>query len=126
MTVSELMSNALALMSENLSNGAFFNDFALQDVNLLLADLFELENSLREEEDKLTAIPTVTTFNDNLTYNDIVVRLIMPFGLARLFLLADDEYIKACGFEAKYEELKKKYMQAVFVTINDVYKDSTE
>lgn len=124
MTVVELFNNSLALMSESLSNGAFFSEFLIQNVNLLLADLFELENSMRDEETKLTAIPSVTLDTDNLVYSDLITRLIMPFGLARLFYLADDEYSKACMFETKYEELKKKYYQAEYVSITDVYSDA--
>lgn len=124
MTVIELFNNSLALMSESLSNGAFFSEFLIQNVNLLLADLFELENSMRDEETKLTAIPSVSLDTDNLVYSDLITRLIMPFGLARLFYLADDEYSKACMFETKYEELKKKYYQAEYVSITDVYSDA--
>lgn len=124
MTVVELFNNSLALMSESLSNGAFFSEFLIQNVNLLLADLFELENSMRDEETKLTAIPSVSLDTDNLVYSDLITRLIMPFGLARLFYLADDEYSKACMFETKYEELKKKYYQAEYVSITDVYSDA--
>ena len=61
MTANQLYRTTLAIMSENESNASSYTEFVIPNINVLLSELFDTENSLRAAEGQpiLTEIPQV-------------------------------------------------------------------
>ena len=96
MTANQLYRTTLAIMSENESNASSYTEFLIPNINLLLSELFDAENSLRATSgaDILADIPEIMSMTDELPYQEQLCRTVMPYGLATYLALGDDEYTK--------------------------------
>ena len=118
MTVNDLALVAVGLLGEDNAD-----DYqVIPNVNVLLAENFDLNNSIRvyRELDKLTTPQTVTSDEDVLTYEWEVLRVVIPYGLAANFKLDDDINI-ANSFRNQYAYWHDYYKKFEVVTIEDVY-----
>ena len=125
MTANQLYRTTLAIMSENESNASSYTEFVIPNINVLLSELFDTENSLRVAEGQpiLTEIPQVAQLTDVLPYNEQLCRTVMPYGLAVYLSLGDDEYSKAGFYDSRYQTSKLKYSRANYVAVEDHYSD---
>ena len=125
MTANQLYRTTLAIMSENESNASSYTEFLIPNINLLLSELFDAENSLRATSgaDILTDIPEIMSMTDELPYQEQLCRTEMPYGLATYLALGDDEYTKAGFYDSRYQTSKLKYSRANYVAIEDHYSD---
>lgn len=123
MTVKELYERAKSLMFEKQSSKDYDN-YYIPWTNVLLSENFDLENSLllRDGEDALDEIPTVSSDTDELPYHDVINYEILPFGLAANFFI-DDDLSKYDIFHTYYQNAQMKYMKGNEVSITDVYGD---
>lgn len=123
MTVKELYERAKALMFEK-SSSKDYDAYYMQWINVLLSENFDLENSLlvRDGEDELEDIPTVSNDDDDLPYHDVINYEILPYGLAANFFI-DDDMSKYDIFHVYYQNAQMKYMKGNEVAITDVYGD---
>lgn len=123
MTVKELYERAKSLMFEKQSSKDYDN-YYIPWTNVLLSENFDLENSLllRDGEDALDEIPTVTSDTDELPYHDVINYEILPYGLAANFFI-DDDLSKYDIFHTYYQNAQMKYMKGNEVSITDVYGD---
>ena len=128
MTANQLYKATLAVMSENESNASSYNEFVVPNINLLLSELFDAENSLRVASGAniLINIPEIATLNDELPYQELICRTVMPYGLAVYLSLGDDEYSKAGFYDSRYQVAKLKYSKANYVEVEDHYSDYEE
>ena len=125
MTANQLYRTTLAIMSENESNASSYTEFLIPNINLLLSELFDAENSLRATSgaDILTDIPEIMSMTDELPYQEQLCRTVMPYGLATYLALGDDEYTKAGFYDSRYQTAKGKYSRANYVDVSNYYED---
>ena len=90
MTGTQLLASAAALFND--TNSADYNTIALPSLNILLAETFDVNNRLRAAAGKalLTSILQLTALTEAITYEDKLVMMAMPYGLAEK-LIADDQ-----------------------------------
>lgn len=89
--------------SDREDYAVFWNDV----LNLLLAETFDLNNALRASVGKprLTEIPRVTTLDDEISYEQKIVRAVLPLGGAAYLFLEDEPQI--AGYYAElYQNMK--------------------
>lgn len=130
MTGMDLLKVALAILGKDTGATADYETAALIHINTLLADLFDVNNSIlvADGEAAKTDIPLLTDLEnediqDAARYADIVVRNVMPWGLARL--IGVGESYRNIGYVANtYEENKLKAAVYTDGTVTDVYSDS--
>jgi hypothetical protein len=125
-TVANLITAALALMGSDLTS-TDYNTYAIPSVNMMLADLYDVNNGLLESADGtlLTSIPAVTATTDTLTYDERLTRNVMPYGLARDLGRMDNN--PAVGaFTRLYDENKRRYTVGIPEDIEDVYGDTED
>lgn len=91
MTVQELYEQTKGIMFEK-SSSTIYDNYVIPNVNRLIRELFEENNSERMWNDKppLSKPPYVTQMTDELKYEDVYVREIMPLGLSAYFFIDDD------------------------------------
>jgi hypothetical protein len=117
MTAKELYESAKALMFEKKSSRDYDN-YYIPWINALLSETFEINNQLRvfNGKEKLAEIPSVSTEKDELTYEDKMLREVLPYGLAANFFIDDDV--------SKYDILHTYYQNSLFGCIRGIETDS--
>ena len=121
MTVLELYKTALNVMYEK-PNSKVYENYYKTHINLLLAELFDLNNTIRKRkgEEELTEIPFIEKDEDEIKYESIVLREILPWGLAARFCI-DDDLNKFSIYNTNFMNACFKYERAVVVEVEDVY-----
>jgi len=91
MLVSELYATTKALFFEK-ENSTIYDSYLIPNLNRVIRDCFDYNNNERMFNDKapLQSVPYVSTFNDELVYEDVYLHQIMPIGLAAYLLIDDD------------------------------------
>lgn len=122
MTAQELFNYTVGIMGITPANATSYTDTILPQINLILAQTFELENNNRRFLNLgydtpiypiLTTIPFLTSLSETITYQDNVLRNVVAFGVAQLLSLSDDDTIKAGFFESRYidgQRLESKFI----------------
>ena len=97
MTVKNIFKNALSLCGES-NTAPYLADFAVDWANALLAELFEVEQSIRRArgEAELSAVPEVAAAEDEVPYCEELLRGAFVFGFAAFICdLCDDRELAA-------------------------------
>lgn len=91
MTVQELYEITKGIMFEKPSS-TIYDPYLIPNVNRVIRELFNENNMERMWNDKepLSKPPYVSAATDELKYEDVYLRDIMPLGLAAYFLIDDD------------------------------------
>lgn len=120
-TVSNLLTAALALMGADLTS-ADYTAYAIPSVNLMLADLFSINNALLAlaGQAELTAMPSVSGAGEAVPYRDELTRNVMPYGLAR-DLGRMDANPGVGGFTRIYDQNKESFNAGVSQDMLDCY-----
>ena len=123
MTVKDVFTGALAVMGIEESDGADYKRTTVPIVNLLLWDLFDVNNSIRQSYGQvpMERAPVIADLEDEIPYEEGLVANTMPFGLAT-YLYAEENQSLASFFNAKYEEGKRRALRCIATVIEDVYK----
>lgn len=121
MKAEELYKITKALMFEKATSKDYDN-YYLDNINVILADTFNLNNVLREFKglDPLINIPTVTKKDDEITYEPELCSRVLPNGLASRFFI-DDDLSKFNIFTTYYENAKIETMRFIPSEVVDVY-----
>lgn len=121
MTVKELYELAKAMMFEKKTSKDY-DGYYKPYINILLSENFSLNNNLRINEGKepLTDIPLIELDSDEIPYEPVVCREILPNGLAMYFFI-DDDLSKFNVFNTNYINAQTKYMKGVDTSVSDVY-----
>lgn len=122
MTAQELFNLTVANMGMTPSNAQTLLEIYLPNLNTILADTFKLENNNRLYNDLpiLTSMPTVTSLNDVLTYQENVVRNVVMWGVARQLALADDD-VKSSTYSFQYTQGFNNESKVIHSDIEDYY-----
>ena len=121
MTVKELYELAKAMMFEKKTSKDY-DGYYKPYINILLSENFGLNNNLRINAGKepLTDIPLIELDSDEIPYEPVVCREILPNGLAMYFFI-DDDLSKFNVFNTNYINAQTKYMKGVDTSVSDVY-----
>lgn len=122
MTAQELFNLTVANMGMTPSNAQTLLEIYLPNLNTILADTFKLENNNRLYNDLpiLTSMPTVTSLNDILTYQENVVRNVVMWGVALQLALADDD-VKSSTYSFQYTQGFNNESKVIHSDIEDYY-----
>lgn len=106
MTVNELLQNALPLFAETDTSDADYQALTIPHTNMVLAETFDVNNRMREQAGKepLTEIPSVTALTDTIPFEDKLVRLALPYGLAAKLYFDEDNDGRLSMFLQEYAE----------------------
>lgn len=104
MTVYELLTTAAALFFE--SDLSSYTDLAVGFVNMLLAECFETNNRIRRRAGKAGLIkpPLLTTLQDTIPYEEGLVRLALPYGLAAKLIYDEQDSARFNYFLNEYAD----------------------
>ena len=122
MTVKKIFTSALSLCGES-NTAPYLADFAVDWANALLAQFFEAERSIRlaNGSKPLSTVPMLVTAEDEVPYDDTLVRGAFVFGFAALICDLCDDRELAASFRARAataaDTAAKAHEHAVF----DVY-----
>ena len=120
MTANDVLNTTLTLMFADLSEADDYKSPFISVLNLLLAETFELNNSIRLADglDVLTDIPEVSELTDVMTYEEGLCRAVLPFGAAGM-LMTEDNAAAAAQYKNKYEYEKANAYKAEYSVICD-------
>ena len=127
MTGTEIFYTALDLCGLRKENGSVPSDAgdlsqrALGLLNILLAENSSLDARIRKEEHEVISI---SALSDILDVTDIVACSVLPYGLARLLMLGEDDEL-AERMKSLYENARSsalRFGKAVTQEIEEVYK----
>ena len=121
MTVKELYELAKAMMFEKKTSKDY-DGYYKPYINKLLSENFDLNNNIRVNNSKepLTEIPSIALDSDEIPYESVVCREILPNGLAMYFFI-DDDLAKFNIFNTNYINAQTKYGCGVETKVTDVY-----
>lgn len=122
MTADAIFDIVLALMFAEASEKDDYPGF-LPILNLFLQETYELNNGLREWAGKepLPEVPFLTALTDEVPYEGIVVRLLLPYGVAGR-LATEENPSMAANFVNKYEfERERMAIKGCFEEVENVY-----
>lgn len=115
MTVRKVYQAALALMGDNEREAADYEPQVVPLVNMMLIELFDANNSVREQAglERLTEIPQAQELNDDVAYDLRIAGGVLPYGLAAKLSLEDSPG-KASYFNGEYMERRAQHAKAVW------------
>lgn len=121
MTVQELYQSALNLIFDK-PKSRIYDHYYMDHINSLLAEVFDINNSIRIKVGKseLTNIPFVTKDNDVIDYEEVVLRDILPWGLAAQ-LVTDEDLNKFQIYYTRYSNACNMHNKAIVAEIGDYY-----
>ena len=119
MTVDDGYKIALALIGET---GSDYDGVLMPLVNLLMAEMFAVNNSIRacNGENVLSEIPVVVNRSDSFVYDRALISEVLPYGLAAKLIIEDNRSLyNAMNYE--YCNRLEKYSRGVATVISDYY-----
>lgn len=121
MSVDTLFNKVLALMFSDASDKAELADSFLNVLNIILAECFDAENGIREEEGRplLAAPPYVADTQETIDYN-WRLEPIMAYGVAGV-LYSEDDITLATMYKNKYEADRSDLVKGFIRDVVDVY-----
>ncbi len=123
-TGNDLLKKSMSLMGEESKYKSGYTPFVTDIVNQLLAECFDVNNTIRQSAGKtpLLEIPTIEKETDVIGYEYQTVVNIMVYGLAYWLLFQDDEYDKANACNALYGQGKISYAKAAYADVENCYR----
>ena len=117
MTVRDIIRTAFAGEYEQVEGDPEANQFLIDVLNLLLVDCYQAEQNSREAngQELLTAIPTVTTLDDEIPYNDMLTRYALPYGVESKHAEQNLDQYRADQYRLMYEQAKHMAGEAVWL-----------
>ena len=123
MTVKECYEHAIALVPETFEDNPDMLSFAVFWCNILLAETLPYENAYRRTKKlpELEAVPNVFKEDDEIPFNERMVKAAFPYGMARWIFRENDD---VSGSHEYYQLYATALMEATpleVVEITDVY-----
>lgn len=114
MTVNDVYTAALSILSETPGNSETTASFAPLWVNLLLSECFPAENQVRKMNniEILEEIPTVSALTDTIPYQPVFLRPLV-YGLASFLYIDDDDDHRSTLFRNRYIEAVSEAAKAL-------------
>ena len=121
MTYGELLDRALGILEYSDRQGR--EKFSKEMTDLVLAELWDINNRLREEKGlpAFEDIPSVSSFEDEIPYEEELIRRDMILGLV-CRLSADEEDSSLHNFySAEYALAKREHRDRTEFVVEDYY-----
>ena len=102
------------------SDAADLQQRAVSLINIVIAENAILDSRIRKAEH---SVARITDLSDRIDCSDIIARSVLPYGLARLLMLGDDDAL-AADMNKLYTEARNNaisYGKAVIGQITGVY-----
>lgn len=128
MNALELFNYTVGIAGVEANNAQNFLPTYLPQLNIVLAETFNLENNNRLYKglSVLDAIPFMTALTDTIPYQDNIVRNVLPFGVLTYLQLADDEVLKTGFYQSRYADNLRLEGKLIRVDIEDYYGGTDE
>ena len=97
--------------------------YALPLLNLLLPELFDINNSILQAEgiDKLKVIPQLENLDDEIPYDERLLRNALPYGLAAKLVYDDNDMGKVGYFQQLYVNAVNSFLRIQPEMVVDIY-----
>lgn len=120
MTGNDILKISLDLMFETETE---YEKNAVSFLNIMIPELFETENLIRTAQNRelLADVPYVESLEDTIPYCDNLTRGAMPYGLASMIMMDDDDTSKAGYYRQLYVNAVNSYSRSVPGLVVDTY-----
>ena len=124
MTIKECYEHAVSLLPEKPEENPNMQSFMVAWCNILLAENFENENFYRAAEGlpMLSRVPVLFYAEDEIPYNEKLVKMAFPYGMARWIFRENDDVSASHEYYSLYVIASKEATPAIKDEIEDVYK----
>ena len=104
MTVNDIYTHSLSFLSETPEGDDYLENYVVPWVNTLLVESFATEQLIRKRKKlpELPAIPRVYALEDEIPYQDELLILCLPYGLAAQMFIDDDNYYLYQDFRGRF------------------------
>ena len=102
----ELLKRAMALYAETDTNDEDVKALSVPYINMVLAETFDVNNRMREYAGKepMESIPEIASLDDTIQYEDKLVKLALPYGLASKLYFDEDDNPRLTMFLQEYAD----------------------
>lgn len=117
MKASDFLTNyILPLIGESSSSYDNYSEAFCGVLNVILADVYEIENSRRRcfRLDELAFEQGISSIDDELLYTEFVLKNIVSYGVASRLLIDEDEEDKMGYLETCYADNFNSYAVATY------------
>ncbi|MBQ6699726.1 MAG: hypothetical protein IJM98_03610 [Oscillospiraceae bacterium] len=124
MTVKECYEHAISFLPEKMEENPDMQKFMVSWCNILLAENFENENFYRtvNEMPEISAPGKVEQPEDEIPYNEKLVKTAFPYGMARWIFRENDDVYASHEYYTLYVTAAKEATPALVSDIEDIYK----
>lgn len=121
MRAQKIFDTAVTLMFGTEEDKVDYLPLFLNILNLLLAENFDTNNALRElgGKEALLEVPEIKDILDDVPYEDIFTRNILPYGCAG-YIYTDDDKNVGTEYKNKYEAERARLLKTAYMDIGDV------
>lgn len=123
MTVMECYEMAVGFLPEDKSDNAEMQKFMVKWCNQLLVETFANENSYRRAQElpELSEVPKVESQNEEIPYNERLVRAAFPYGMARWVFRENDDIDGSREYYTLYAAAANDSTPVNLAEVQDVY-----
>ncbi len=123
MTVKECYEQAVSLIPERPDENLDMQRFAVTWCNILLSETFRYENIFRTANalPLLDEIPKLELDDEIIPYDEILVRAVFPYGMARFVFRENDDISSSREFYQLYVNALSEVTPLLEDEIKDVY-----
>ena len=123
MTVKECYEQAVSLIPEKPEENLEMRKFAVIWCNVLLAETLCHENILRKGKNlpEIEKVPQVENENDEIPFDDEMVRKVFPYGMARFVFRENDDISGSHEFYQLYVNALFEAVPVFAEEIEDAY-----
>ena len=120
MTGNDILKISLDLMFETETE---YTKNAVSFLNLMIPELFETENLIRaaQNQEPLAGVPYIESLEEVIPYCDNLTRGAMPYGLASMIMMDDDDTSKAGYYKSLYVNAVNSFSRTAPEMVVDVY-----
>lgn len=110
-TGADILKRAMSLLGEESKYSYWYTPFTVELLNQLLCDCFFQNNALRTSKGlpELEIALVIAAMETVIPYEEEMLRGVVPYGLAGLLMVQDEDYTKAGFFDARYQDYKMRY-----------------
>ena len=123
MTIMECYEQAVSLIPEKPEENIDMQRFAVVWCNILLAETLAYENIYRKANgmEELLRVPMLNEVDEEIPYNERLVRGAFPYGMARWIFRENDDAAASHEYYTLYTVALKEATPLLEGEINDVY-----
>lgn len=122
MTADDIFNTVLGLMFCNKDEKADYEVSFIPMLNIIIAETFNINNARRmgNGKEEFLNIPQVGQLSDVIDYESIILRKVIPYGVAGMLYAEDDDTGMGEYYRQKYEAAKGETGYAQFSQIEEV------